>query len=153
MAKDANRKPSIPPAGAEDTAQRASYWTAERIDEARRRLGERGAALRADVQRKLRKYNEDRYTVIADRVGDAGDGSVADVLVHLDLAEVQRDTAELRDIDAAFRRIAAGTYGICVDCGEPIDPARLERLPQAARDIECQRRHEEQYGSDTTPSL
>ena len=123
------------------------------LDAAKRRLSERSAVLRADIQRELRKYDADRYGVVADRVGDAGDGSVADMLMHVDLSEIQRDVAELRDIDAAFARIATGTYGICVDCGEPIDPARLEQLPQAKRDVECQRRHEEQYRSDRTPSL
>ena len=40
-----------------------------------------------------------------------------------------QDLAEIRQIDAALRRIEDGTYGICVKCGEEISQARLEALP------------------------
>ena len=42
----------------------------------------------------------------------------------------QHDLDELRQIDAALARIADGTYGICVRCGEAISSERLEVLPQ-----------------------
>ncbi len=54
--------------------------------------------------------------------------------------------AEVEEIEAALRRIAVGTYGVCVECGAPIDPARLEARPQAARCITCQRRREDRRG-------
>ena len=38
---------------------------------------------------------------------------------------------ELRDIDDALRRLDDGTYGICEECGKPIDEARLEAVPWA----------------------
>ncbi|MGU3431715.1 TraR/DksA family transcriptional regulator [Actinomycetes bacterium M1A6_2h] len=38
---------------------------------------------------------------------------------------------ELRELDAADRRVADGTYGVCEVCGEPIADARLEALPTA----------------------
>ena len=40
--------------------------------------------------------------------------------------------AELRQIEAALSRVAAGSYGICVKCGEEILEARLETVPTAA---------------------
>ena len=36
---------------------------------------------------------------------------------------------EVRMIEAALKRIDAGTYGICVSCGEPISEERLNVLP------------------------
>lgn len=36
---------------------------------------------------------------------------------------------ELKRIDAALDRVAAGTYGVCVKCGEDISPERLDLLP------------------------
>lgn len=36
---------------------------------------------------------------------------------------------ELRRIDAALGRIAAGTFGLCTRCGAEIAPARLALLP------------------------
>ncbi len=45
--------------------------------------------------------------------------------------------AELRQIDAALDRIEQGTYGACVNCGEPIPEKRLEIIPHAARCARC----------------
>lgn len=44
---------------------------------------------------------------------------------------------ELQAIDAALDRIAAGTFGICAKCGNPIAPARLAAVPHAALCEEC----------------
>jgi RNA polymerase-binding transcription factor DksA len=44
---------------------------------------------------------------------------------------------ELRAIAAALGRIGAGTYGICVKCGIPIDEARLDVLPYTPFCKEC----------------
>ncbi|MGD8475293.1 MAG: TraR/DksA C4-type zinc finger protein, partial [Anaerolineae bacterium] len=35
-----------------------------------------------------------------------------------------------------------GTYGTCESCGERIDPARLEILPEATLCLNCQRQKE-----------
>lgn len=39
------------------------------------------------------------------------------------------ELVELRQIDAALARVAAGTYGDCAKCGEAISTERLELLP------------------------
>jgi RNA polymerase-binding transcription factor DksA len=44
---------------------------------------------------------------------------------------------ESRMIRAALDRIADGTFGVCVACGEPISPERLEAVPHAARCRRC----------------
>lgn len=41
-------------------------------------------------------------------------------------AAAEREVALLRD---ALGRIRAGTYGVCLDCGEPISQERLEAVP------------------------
>jgi RNA polymerase-binding transcription factor len=46
--------------------------------------------------------------------------------------------AELREDEQALHRIERGTYGICVECGEQICPARLKALPSARRCYACQ---------------
>lgn len=52
--------------------------------------------------------------------------------------EVQRDVDELRQVQAALRRLDAGAYGDCVDCGEPIAFERLRVHPAAERCAACQ---------------
>lgn len=44
---------------------------------------------------------------------------------------------ELRAIDAALDRISNGGFGICVNCGDPIEPARLNAIPFAATCVAC----------------
>ena len=60
-------------------------------------------------------------------------------------ADLTRDVDELRDIEAARRRLDDGSYGICTDCGVDIGFERLHAEPEAARCIDCQRRHEKTY--------
>jgi len=44
----------------------------------------------------------------------------------------------VEQIDAALERIAAGTYGACVHCGDAIPLERLEFRPFAAGCVNCQ---------------
>lgn len=62
-------------------------------------------------------------------------------------AEQQRDRDELAQVEAALRRMDAGTYGECTDCGEAIAPARLQLQPAAARCAACQQAHESRPGA------
>ena len=45
---------------------------------------------------------------------------------------------ELGRVRAALDRIAAGTYGACIDCGTDIPLARLHAAPEATRCVACQ---------------
>lgn len=56
-----------------------------------------------------------------------------------DLALHDRADHQLRLVDEALARIAAGTFGVCPRCGTTIPAERLEALPWAARCIDCQR--------------
>lgn len=70
------------------------------------------------------------------------DVALAEIANAADYAVVRQDVADVRDILAARRRIQAGTYGTCVDCGEAIAYQRLLAYPTAKRCIACQREHE-----------
>jgi DnaK suppressor protein len=48
------------------------------------------------------------------------------------------DRQLLESIDAALERIAAGKYGKCVHCGQPIQDKRLEAVPWARHCLTCQ---------------
>lgn len=52
----------------------------------------------------------------------------------------ERASRDLEQVEAALARLDAGTYGNCLACGRPINPARLQALPWAALDVECQQR-------------
>ena len=49
----------------------------------------------------------------------------------------QSGLSEIKQIQAALDRIEAGTFGVCVACGEDISPERLDTVPHAARCRHC----------------
>jgi DnaK suppressor protein len=53
---------------------------------------------------------------------------------------------ELEAVERAERRLAAGTYGLSVESGEPIPDERLEANPTAERTAEEQGRFERRRG-------
>jgi len=53
------------------------------------------------------------------------------------MALVQSLERRLESIDYALRQAQQGNYGICERCGEPIDPARLEAVPEATLCVRC----------------
>jgi RNA polymerase-binding protein DksA len=44
---------------------------------------------------------------------------------------------EMAKVEHAQEKIGKGTYGLCDNCGKPIDPQRLEALPQATVCMNC----------------
>jgi len=46
----------------------------------------------------------------------------------------------LVQVEEALARFDQASYGLCVHCGEEIDPARLEALPYVALCLRCQQR-------------
>ena len=56
-----------------------------------------------------------------------------DILIRLE----DRETEELRKIQAALGLIDRKEYGYCQNCGKPIPRARLEELPTAFRCVDC----------------
>jgi len=88
-----------------------------------------------------------------DGVKDSMDLSVMDVSKELALRLGDRESQMVADIDQALLRIKEGSYGVCTRCGKPIDERRLEALPTARFDAECQARLEQARGAHDTPSL
>jgi len=67
-----------------------------------------------------------------DRASERQGDEVLEALGHHDLSE-------LRQIDAALARLAEGSYGECVTCGEPIGDTRLSALPATPFCVRCAR--------------
>jgi len=53
------------------------------------------------------------------------------------LALEKRLIDQLAEVDHALCKFKEGTYGFCDICGQRIDPARLEALPQANLCLNC----------------
>jgi len=124
------------------------------IDDFRKHLEIRRAALIDEIRSTLIKSGDENFLELAGRVHDAAEESVAELLMAMNVSLSQRETVELSDIEAALARIRHGRYGVCSDCGEPVGHDRLTVYPAAKRCITCQTRHEDMRGGrDPTPSL
>jgi DnaK suppressor protein len=88
-----------------------------------------------------------------DGVKDSSDLSVMDVNKELALRMGDRESRMVADIDQALLRIKEGSYGICGRCGKRIDERRLEALPTARYDAQCQAAIEAADGSDVSSTL
>jgi len=70
---------------------------------------------------------EDSFENSGDEPFDGDSAAVDDLDVLDDLDHMAQ--SEIRAIDAAKARIAEGTFGNCVTCGDPITKERLDILP------------------------
>jgi len=73
---------------------------------------------------------------------DFKDVAAEDTRAIIDEATLANASDELRQVVAALRRVDEGTYGLCLDCGEPIDERRLAALPATPFCTACQAIHE-----------
>ena len=105
----------------------------ERYLELKEMLGER----RREVQEKLRSLRE-TLPVEAGAVRDAEEQSVDDFVTEVDMALMQMKSETLAKIDQAIARLEDGTYGVCQECDDEIQAARLKALPFAPLCRDCQ---------------
>ena len=61
--------------------------------------------------------------------------------IAFERAQLDATIVEIRhritELAAALSRVDDGTYGICIHCGLPIPPARLEARPSATAHVDC----------------
>lgn len=56
--------------------------------------------------------------------------------------EGSREYETLAQVRDALQRLDDGTYGTCIECGRPIEPARLEAVPWTPYCIQDQEKRE-----------
>lgn len=99
-------------------------------------------ALRSELIAQLRAQRGGKIgraeAAAAARETESDDWAQADAERDLSFALEERESAELIAIDEALRRVADGSYGLCVECGERIATARLHANPVALRCLACQ---------------
>jgi RNA polymerase-binding protein DksA len=97
----------------------------------------------------IQNLHDDHPGTISDETGEDAvfDNHLADTATEtydreLDYTLEENSENVLAEIDAALKRIEAGTYGVCINCGKQIPPERLEALPWATLCIDCKRERE-----------
>ena len=101
-----------------------------RHDEVRAALQQKKKELTARLERINANLRRGYEADSKERAKQLEDNEVVDAL-----GNEARD--ELRKISAAMQRLDAGDYGICIECGLPINEGRLQVYPYADECIEC----------------
>ena len=116
-------------------------------------INERRKELTRDIDQGVARARDDNFTAVGGEARDAGDEATASLVFDTDNAETRRDIEELQTLDAALRRMAEGTYGICIDCGDEIPFERLRVNPGAVRCVRCQSVYEKTHTRPSEPTL
>lgn len=77
------------------------------------------------------KLTDDQVQDLGDQVSSATSETLRNSLQNAEIEEYNRVLQALEALDQ-------GSYGTCVDCGEPISEKRLQVYPDATRCIRCQ---------------
>jgi DnaK suppressor protein len=98
---------------------------------------------RERIERAIAALSVDRAQA-SDEQGEPGEfGSEELYEREFDAGLAEDLDQQLGALERAEARLAAGTYGLSVDSGQPIPDARLEALPTAERTLEEQRAHDD----------
>ncbi len=89
-------------------------------------------------QVELARLLRNRDDIAIDRSPDALDEVQRAAERELAIRNLDRESNLLRNVKAALRRIADGSYGVCVHCEEDISPKRLAAVPWTPFCIKCQ---------------
>jgi DnaK suppressor protein len=109
------------------------------MDAYRIALLERQAAL----ERSLRSRDD----IVVERAPDEVEAIQLAQERDLAIAEVDRETQQLRAIKSALNRLNDGTFGYCDRCDKHINEKRLAAVPWAAYCIACQEEVDRENGN------
>lgn len=109
-------------------------------------------AVRTTLEQLLRELDSATQTLEGEGAGESSE--LSHITQHpgdlaSDVADNDREVALIEaagdrraEVQAAIERLDAGSYGTCIVCGQPVDGARLEFRPEAARCLADQERYE-----------
>ena len=112
--------------------------------------------LLAELRRHAQHVSDEQAAAL-DAAGDdakeSADFALRDGLAEMALRLGDQESQMVADIDQALLRIEEGSYGVCTRCARPLDERRLEAMPTARYDAECQAAIEQAKGMNARPRL
>lgn len=97
---------------------------------------------KARILSNVTRAKTDDLTLSHDDLADEVDLASSDLNQSLSLRLRDRERLLLQKIEEALEKVENGTFGICEDCEEPIEPKRLEARPVATLCIKCKETQE-----------
>jgi DnaK suppressor protein len=113
------------------------YMSKEQLDHFRLILSSWKRDLMQEVDRTVLHMKDE-----AANFPDPNDRATQESEFSLELRTRDRERKLIRKIDEALKRIDDGSYGFCLETGEPIGVKRLEARPVATLSVEAQERRE-----------
>lgn len=117
--------------------------TSDQREALRAKLQQRRTQMVADLRDE--SISEDGTLAVRSHRGETDDEAVVEAMDAVEIASTARDATELAAIDRALQRLDAPDFGVCIDCGADIEPARLMAEPTVLRCTACQQRFEHQH--------
>ncbi|MGC8703227.1 MAG: TraR/DksA family transcriptional regulator [Thiomonas sp.] len=117
--------------------------TPDQREALRAKLQQRRTQMVADLRDE--SISEDGTLAVRSHRGETDDEAVVEAMDAVEIASTARDATELAAIDSALRRLDTPDFGVCIDCGADIEPARLMAEPTVLRCTACQQRYEHQH--------
>jgi len=109
-----------------------------RKDKLQSLLSARKTRLLAALRKSMEEQRTENSSMSFELAQDDGDKSVEDHERHIQASVQSIKSEELDVIDLALERLAAGTYGICAECGCEIPLQRLAVQTFASYCVACQ---------------
>lgn len=85
---------------------------------------------------------KNEISLSADDLPDETDLASSEISQNLVFKLRERERRLLSLIDDALQRMEDGTFGVCSDCEEPIEPKRLEARPMSVLCVSCKEKQE-----------
>ncbi len=104
--------------------------TPERLAEVKERLLGRKKDLWLEVKEQLKTSIGDGYQEMLATARDEEDQATVSLMAETNLTLLGPKRQELEAIEEALQRLENGSYGLCEVCGQPIEPRRLEIMPE-----------------------
>jgi len=111
------------------------------------RLRQKLECQRHEARQFLRRMEQEVRSLDADTTQDSADRSVMSLSKESLFERSSERRTVLRLIEAALKRIADGSFGTCIGCGDEIQRRRLEALPWTQFCLRCQGQLEVEIGS------
>ena len=145
-------------------AENSDFYTVEEtiMNKEAPKAGSLNAILAKLLARRRAFEKGNRAEPVKDHLADAMAVASLSALQTTSLSLQRKKKQQLQRINDAIYRCDRGIYGLCLDCEEQIDEARLSVLPEAEQCIRCrealereerQRPKETPMGMDVAPSF
>lgn len=111
----------------------------KRLEQFKKQLEQR----QHDLRRVVTRTQEDGRIADAEAAQDIADRAANSYTKEFLFAQSNNDRQLLSMVESALGRIREGSFGECINCGNEINPKRLEAVPWTRYCIQCQEKVEQ----------